>query len=405
MRKCEVLCFTGSHAMIITRNTFAKGVHALKTSEKVSASEVRRINRNRVYMYLYSQELPRTKRDIEQNLHISMPTVTQNLKELLKEELIAYVGTEESTGGRKARQIDINPLARFAVGVEISPKSIRYVAVDLYAQEIAFCEISEQFQVSTAFFKLLAEQLEIFLDNHALDRRKLLGIGITVPGIVNYEEGVVTVAPVLGVRKLLLSQITENIPYPCFVQNDASAGGMAEWWRRRVTGNMAYLYLGRGVGGSLFLEDKLYYGNHGRSAEFGHTCIVPGGKLCHCGKRGCLEAYCSTARLTDDLGKSTQEFFESLERRESQSVVVWKEYLDHLALGIHNICMTLDCSVMLGGVISPYLNEYLPDLEIRLQRLSAFEQEPNFLYIGACGSKANCIGVALHFIRRFIEQV
>ena len=377
----------------------------MKTSEKVSASEVRRINRNRVYMYLYSQELPRTKRDIEQNLHISMPTVTQNLKELLKEELIAYVGTEESTGGRKARQIDINPLARFAVGVEISPKSIRYVAVDLYAQEIAFCEVLEQFQVDAAFFRLLAEQLEIFLDNHALDRGKLLGIGITVPGIVNHEEGVVTVAPVLGESKLRLSQITENIPYPCFVQNDASAGGMAEWWRRRVTGNMAYLYLGKGVGGSLFLGDKLYYGNHGRSAEFGHTCIVPGGKLCHCGKRGCLEAYCSTARLTDDLGKSTEEFFESLERRESQSVVVWKEYLDHLALGIHNICMALDCSVMLGGVISPYLNEYLPDLEIRLQRLSAFDQEPNFLYIGACGSKANCIGVALHFIRRFLEQV
>lgn len=127
----------------------------MKASEKLSASEVRRINRNRVYMYLYSQELPKTKRDIEQNLHVSMPTVTQNLKELLEKELIAYVGTEESTGGRKARQIAINPLARFAVGIELSPKHIRYVAVDLCAREIAFSEIAEQFRDDESFLRCL----------------------------------------------------------------------------------------------------------------------------------------------------------------------------------------------------------------------------------------------------------
>lgn len=377
----------------------------MKASEKLSASEVRRINRNRIYMYLYSQELPKTKRDIEQNLHVSMPTVTQNLKELLEKELIAYVGTEESTGGRKARQIAIYPPARFAVGIELSPKHIRYVAVDLCAREIAFSEIAEQFRDDESFFALLAGQLEEFLDAFALDRAKLLGIGITVPGIVDREEGVVTIAPVLGVRKLLLSQITNQIPYPCFVQNDASAGGMAEWWHSRMEGSMAYLFLGKGVGGSIFLEGKLYNGEHGRSAEFGHTCIVPGGKPCNCGRRGCLEAYCSTARLTDDLGKSSEEFFAALEGGDAECLRIWREYLDYLALGIHNILMAFDCSVMLGGVISPYLTEYLPALETRLQRLSAFEQEPGFLHVGACGSKANCIGVALYFIKQFIEQV
>ncbi|MGM9613513.1 MAG: ROK family protein [Butyricicoccus sp.] len=377
----------------------------MKASEKLSASEVRRINRNRVYMYLYSQELPKTKRDIEQNLHVSMPTVTQNLKELLEKELIAYVGTEESTGGRKARQIAINPLARFAVGIEISPKHIRYVAVDLCAQEIAYSQIAEQFRAEEAFFALLAKKLEEFLDEFALDRAKLLGIGITVPGIVDRDGGVVTIAPVLGVRKLMLRQITEKIPYPAFVQNDASAGGMAEWWHSRTEGSMAYLFLGKGVGGSIFLEGKLYNGEHGRSAEFGHTCIVPGGKPCNCGKRGCLEAYCSIARLTDDLGKSSEEFFAMLDAGDTECERIWKEYLDYLALGIHNIDMAFDCKVMLGGVISPYLVEYLPALELRLQRLSAFEQEPGFLHIGACGSKANCIGVALYFIKQFIEQV
>ena len=168
----------------------------MKASDKLSASEVRRVNRNRVYMYLYEQETPKTKRDIEQSLEISMPTVTQNLKELLEQGLISYVGTEESTGGRKARQIAVDPAARFAVGIELSPKHIRYVAVDLRAREIAFTEVEQQFQDNALYYKYLAQELERFLDAYDLKRSQLLGIGITVPGIVDKDQSVVTVSPV-----------------------------------------------------------------------------------------------------------------------------------------------------------------------------------------------------------------
>lgn len=377
----------------------------MKASDKLSASEVRRINRNRVYMYLYEQQGPRTKRDIEQGLEISMPTVTQNLKELLEERLISYVGTEESTGGRKARQIAIDPAARFAVGIELSPKHIRYVAVDLRAREIAFTEVEYRFQDSVQFYSQLANQLERFLDAFALEREKLLGIGITIPGIVDRDQKVVAVSPVLGVRKLSIQQLTELIPYPCFVQNDASAGGVAEGWPHYMQSSMAYLYLGKGVGGSLLLDGKPYMGGHGRAAEFGHTCVHPGGALCSCGKRGCLEAYCSTARLTDDLGIRTEAFFQGLQEGNDEYIRVWNRYLDYLALGIYNIRMSLDCDVMLGGVISPFLGDYLLDLQMRLQKLNAFENNVDYLHVGACGSKANCIGVALHFIKQFIEQV
>lgn len=390
---------------MIKKRHLQKVVFRLKASDKLSASEVRRVNRNRVYMYLYGHETPKTKRDIEQSLEISMPTVTQNLKELLKENLIAYVGTEESTGGRKARQIAVNPAARFAVGIEISPKHIRYVAVDLRANEIAFTETEQPFRDDAPFYAYLAAQLELFLDKFALERANLLGIGITVPGIVDTEQQAVTIAPVLEARRISIRRMTERIPYPCFVQNDASAGGVAEGWLRSRTENMAYLFLGKGVGGALLLDGKPYMGAHGRSAEFGHTCVHPGGAPCNCGKRGCLEAYCSTARLTDDLGKRTEEFFRDLQAGREEEIRVWNRYLDYLALGIYNIRMTLDCDVLLGGVISPFLADYLPDLKMRLQKLNAFESETDYLQVGACGSKANCIGVALHFIKQFIEQV
>lgn len=374
-------------------------------TEKISNSRVRRINRNRVYRCLYGQQTPKTKRDIEQGLGISMPTVTQNLKELMAEGLIAYVGMQDSTGGRRPRQIGIVPAARFAVGLELSPECIRYVAVDLAAQEIAFQQFDQPFSNTPAYSAQLASQLEVFLDQSGLDRQRLLGIGITLPGIVDKDGKIVVAAPVLGVYQVSVSLLTGHIPYPCFVQNDATAGGFAENWFGNVSDSMAYLYLGKGVGGALMLEGKPFAGQSGRSAEFGHTCVQPDGAPCNCGKRGCLEAYCSTARLTDDLHLRTEQFFSELHAGGQRALQVWNRYLDYLALGIHNIRMSLDCDVLLGGVISPYLPDYLPDLYDRLDRLSPFHQPGGFLKIGVCGSKANCIGVALHFIQQFIEQV
>lgn len=379
----------------------------MESAAKTMTSEVRKLNRRRIYTYLYSQDQPKTKRDIEKNLHISMPTITQNLKELLAQQLIGYVGMEESTGGRKPRQLAVNPTARFAVGVEITPRFIRYAAVDLRACEIAYSIIPAEFGDDSAFFSLLSNQLEIFLDEYTLNRERLLGIGIAMPGIVDETAGRITIVPELGIprQQFHVNRITEVIPYRCSVQSSASASGAAEWQRDGDTQNLAYLHLGKNVGGAIFVNRTPYRGQHGRSAEFGHTCIVPGGKPCQCGKRGCLEAYCSTARLTNDLGKTTKAFFDELNAGNAECLNVWKTYLDYLALGIYNIRMVLDCDIMLGGVISPFLSEYLPDLSIRLQRLNAFERSVSYLHVGKCGNKASCIGAALRFIQEFVESI
>ena len=379
----------------------------MASTAKIMTSEMRKRNRHRIYTYLYSQDQPKTKRDIEEKLHLSMPTITQDLKELLAQQLIGYVGMEESTGGRKPRQLAVNPSARFAVGVEIAPRFIRYAAIDLRACEIAYSIIPAEFHDGSVFFPLLSDQLEIFLDEYALNRERLLGIGIAMPCLVDEATGMITTAPALGISRMQfhVNRITEAIPYCCSVQSSASASGAAEWQRDGHTQNLAYLHLGKDVGGAIFVNKTPYRGQHGRSAEFGHTCIVPGGKPCQCGKRGCLEAYCSTARLTNDLGKTTKAFFDGLNAGNAECLNVWKTYLDYLALGIYNIRMILDCDIMLGGVISPFLSEYLPDLSIRLQRLNAFERSASYLHVGKCGNKASCTGAALRFIQEFVESI
>ena len=82
------------------------------------------------------------------------------------------------------------------------------------------------------------------------------GVGITLPGIIDEENGMIEVVPVFGLRKMRLSLLTELLPYPVFVENDANAGGFAEWWNHASFETMAYLFIGKGVGGALLIDGK-----------------------------------------------------------------------------------------------------------------------------------------------------
>ena len=374
-------------------------------ADKLSTVELRRRNRNLVFRHFYQTEEPQTKQSIAAALSLSLPTVTQNLRELLDAGVIEYVGMVDSTGGRRARTMALAANARFALGVELSLKHIRLIAINLRAEEIAYKRIECVFSNDAAYRDELSRAIEHFLDEFALDRTRILGVGLTLPGIIDEERGIIEVAPILRIRKMSLSMLTERIAYPVYVENDASAGGYAEWWNRSTLDSMAYLFLGKGVGGALLVDGKPYAGVHHRSAEFGHMCVVPQGEKCSCGKHGCLEAYCSVARLTDDLGIQIEDFFAAIEDGNADYFVRWQRYLDDLATGINTIHMIMDCDVVLGGMVTPFMEKYLPDLRARLAARNSFGEDGHYLHLGKCLSKANCIGVALHFIDRFVDQL
>ncbi|MBM6828443.1 ROK family transcriptional regulator [Anaerotignum lactatifermentans] len=375
------------------------------TPKKISTAQLRKQNRNQVFRAVYDAENPMTKQEIAQKLHLSLPTVTQNLKELFDECLLAYAGTDASTGGRKARLIALDENAYFSVGIELSPKHIRYIAINLKAKELAYERVEHAFTNTSEYRIFYAEKLEEFLNKFHLSRERLLGVGITLPGIVSEQKEIVEIAPVLHIRRMKLSLFTENIPYPTFVQNDASAGGVAEWWNYDGPSAMAYLFVGKGVGGALMMDGKSFEGQNRHSGEFGHMCIVPNGRPCNCGRRGCLEAYCSTSCITDDLGLSPEEFFTALARNDPKVTAIWEEYSDYLVTAIHNIHMVMDCDIVLGGSLTPYFQSQLPYLRKKLRERSFFPDEEDFLFLGKCEGKANCVGVALHFIAGFLESI
>ncbi len=371
-----------------------------------TATERRRMTRNRIYRCLYDTPEGCAKQELADRLGLSLPTVHQNLSELLRAELVRADGVRESTGGRPAARLRVAENARFALGVSVSGNHFRLLAANLRLEEIAYRKCDHPRTDDTACLgRWLAEATEQFLTDFGLNREKLLGVGIALPGVLDAERTRLVSAPTLRLRDPDLRPLADALPYPCVFRNDATSGGYAEWFARQDRASIAYLSLEGGVGGAVLLDGAPYAGVNGRSGEFGHICVEPGGLPCPCGRQGCLEAYCSSAQLSTDLGITVEQFFAGLAAGNLAYRTLWGDYLEHLATGIAAIRMALDCDVVLGGYLAQHLAPYLPELRRLVARRDPFDDEAAYVRLGQYPRHAVPLGVALHFIRQFLDQL
>lgn len=367
----------------------------------------RRQTRNSIYHYLYDTREFCSKQSLARDLRLSLPTVYQHLTELMEEGLVRYSGEQQSTGGRKAMGLEIVADARYAIGVSVTETRLRFVAADLRLGEMAYRKVHHPSVAEMENFgDFLTRELERFIDDNALDRDRLLGVGIALPAVIAPDESRrITLAPTLHLRDVELQRLMGTIPYPVYIENDATSGGYAEWFTHWQGRDIAYLLLEIGVGGAILVNGGQYQGVNHRSGEFGHMCVEPGGLPCKCGKRGCLEAYCSPSRVSEDLGISLKEFFDGLERHVPEYETLWYDLLRHLAIGVNNIRMALDCDVVLGGFLTEFLPPYMPLLKEYVAAGNTFEPSADYLHLSNLRRHTVPLGVALHFIKEFLETI
>lgn len=362
--------------------------------------------RSRIYRYIYKEKGFCSRQAVAAACGISMPTLYQNLSDLMEEGLVRVSGEEQATGGRKAQGLEIVPDARLAVGIALSEDQIRLALADLNLTELAFRTVPFDLAARLTEKNVgLAGILEQFLAETGVDRSRLLGVGIAVPGMLTEDRSRMYHAPTLHMKDVPMSLLTKDVPYPVYVENDGSASGFAECFARGGDRNLAYISLENGVGGAVIDGGKLFQGDHTHSGEFGHICVEPGGLRCNCGKNGCLEAYCTADRIRRELGISLEEFFRGAEEHNPECETLLFDMLRHLAVAINNVHLVLDCDVVLGGFLTEYLQPWLPALRRYVLAGSPFEQNADFVQLSILRRHITPLGAALFFIREFISQV
>lgn len=366
----------------------------------MAGTDKKTITRSRILNYVINNQIT-SKAEVSKNLNLSMPTVLSNINDLIAKGIIIETGEYESTGGRKAKSIGINPSYRYSVGIVITANHVGIVLVNLKYEIVKFRRVRMKFSQDASYCQDLSVLTSEFLkDTEYQDR--ILGIGISIPGIISQKAHLLIKSHALQLENYSLSFLEQAFDLPVYFENDANAAMMAEDMNRYK--NAIYLSLNNTLGGAFCIGGKLFQGENQKAGEFGHMILVPGGRKCYCGKKGCADAYCAASALTDEIN-SLETFMEQLKSGDEAAEEKWSEYLDMLAVLISNLRMAYDMDIILGGEVGGYLAEHMLPLGEKVMEYNGFDHDIRYLRNCSYKREASAVGAAKHFLQDFIKNI
>ena len=219
----------------------------------------------------------------------------------------------------------------------------------------------------------IAASIKQYISGNAINPDTILGIGIGIPGPVN-EAGVVNKCVNLGWGVFNIAEsLSALVGFPVKAGNDANVAALGECWKGGGQGyrNMVMVTLGTGVGGGIIIGGNVVHGAHGAGGEIGHLVLNRNEtEKCGCGKRGCVEQYCSATGIVriaqqflaasdkDSSLRSIQSFtckdvFDAGNAGDALALEVLEQVYAYMGEFLANICCVVNPeSVVLGGGVS-----------------------------------------------------
>lgn len=236
---------------------------------------------------------PVSRFDLSHLTGLAPSSVTRLIRTLTEIGLIVETGKGESSGGRMPTLIVPNPQAGLIISLDLSGPQLRGGVFD--AANNLIKDIHQPFNGlgSEAIQKQILDMIHKLLDGSTTGHQPLLGIGVSVPGVTDMITGEIQNSFNLRLynfplRKILVSEFN----LPVYIEKDANVAALAEHYygAGRDLDSLVYILVSTGIGSGIFSEGQIFRGETGQSGELGHIIVDPGGQLCVCGKRGCLEA-------------------------------------------------------------------------------------------------------------------
>ncbi|MEA5460212.1 ROK family protein [Arcicella sp. LKC2W] len=261
-------------------------------------------NKNRIIKQLYFSG-SMSCADFSMQLNKSLPFITKLVNDLVEEDVIVETGFAPSTGGRRPLMYSLKPETLYIVSVSMDQFITRIALMDTNNQVIGEVEKVE-LALSDNHNSLLTlyEELEKFIQSSKVDRKKIVGIGIGMPGFVDIKNGInhsFLKTPLTYGNESITQFISEKLDIPVFIDNDSSVIALAElrFGEGINRKNIMVVNVGWGVGLGMVLNGNLYRGASGFAGEFSHIPLFTNNKLCSCGKSGCLETETSLSVLIE----------------------------------------------------------------------------------------------------------
>jgi predicted NBD/HSP70 family sugar kinase len=233
---------------------------------------------------------------------LTPPTISEVVRDLMTDGLVVEAGRGASTGGKPPTLLQLNPQARYSVGVQLERNTCVIVVVDLAGRQVARTSFRGTAQMPPEqALPFLAAQVNGILDAAAVDRGKVLGVGLVSYGPQDRHAGLLlTPQPTVEWCDYPAApRLAEILGMPVLLDNDAAAAAIGEYWLGTVDPRSTYgcIYMATGIGGGVVVAGEVYRGSSSNSVEIGHISIDVHGDECSCGNRGCLENYAGPAAV------------------------------------------------------------------------------------------------------------
>jgi predicted NBD/HSP70 family sugar kinase len=261
----------------------------------------KRLSKNKILKELYFED-SLSCADLSFKIGKSFPVTQKLIEDLVAENKVAEIGYAASTGGRRAQTYSLQKAVMYLVSV----------AMDQFVTKIAIMDMQNNFVSpvqkivlplpnNPEALPLLVEIIEQVIKTSGIPKEKFVGVGIGMPGFVNVKKGINYTYLRLPHDKSITKYIGEKIGISTFIDNDSSLVALAElrFGAAREEKNAMVLNISWGVGLGLILDGELFRGHDGFAGEFSHIPLFLNGKLCSCGKTGCLETESSLLLIVE----------------------------------------------------------------------------------------------------------
>jgi predicted NBD/HSP70 family sugar kinase len=340
----------------------------------VDIHDIRNINQT-LLLHLIREKQPISRAEIAKVSGLRPGTVSSIVNRLMQKGVV-YEGAEgPSSGGRKPTYLYINGENAYVLAIDIGVRDTIYAVSDFNGRILKQKALITEGKAED-FLPFLALEIEKTL-RQDYPRIKFSAVGVSVPGLIKRDEGVVTVSPNLEWNNTPVKAILEEkLNLPVFVENDANAAAFSELWYGPLdeikVKTLLYILVVDGLGTGLIINGELHVGSKIGLGGFGHMCLEPNGEVCSCGRKGCWETLASESatiaryhRLMNNknasITTSITDIIAQANRGDEKAIAALRATAEYLGEGIASLAHGLSPEiVVIGGEISAAWNLLAP---------------------------------------------
>lgn len=356
----------------------------------------RQINR-RMILNLLRSEGAISRAKISSIVGLSPAAVTFVVAELMAENILIEIKSEPKVKrkgvgatGRRPIPVDINYAGRLAVGIKLMADSIECVLTDLATKVLASVCLPLDKKTPEEVLAACLKGIDKLLAQQSASKATLIGIGVAVPGTIDTTTGVCVESHRLKWKNVpLASLIAEHIHVPVWLDDDTNAFALAQnlFGLARQNRTASVLAIGAGISCSNIINGNVHRGANGIAGKLGHIQIDPNGSICECGKRGCLQTFCSEPAIVQQWrelkcrsGDVTRfDLVKAAEDGDSQTIklldTIGRKMGEYLAIN----CNIIDPEVIIVGGEAVAFGDYLFDPMREALEKFCFWQSPKIL--------------------------